>query len=158
LFYKNNRCIWDADANIVKACSSFYDDTPKTVCRKSGNYTISYEMKVYSTYQGYNPCFEAEGNDCPEIQGVYIKVCRKPKNIQSSTCRSRVEKEWRYFSHGLLSNNGIGDITGTPYIVGTYSITVQTVSEYIECDEYSLRTANIALRSTCNGDEDFVLT
>jgi hypothetical protein len=153
-------CIWDTAATEKKACNQFGYGGTKTVCRKSGNYKISYEMVVYSTFQGFNPCFEVEGNDCPELLGLYIKECnvslRRPK------CTERTELKWRFFSFGNRvasdGKDGIGKITGREYVPGTYEITTQTLTDSSTCDDDSLKTTTLILRSKCQGDEDFVLT
>jgi hypothetical protein len=141
----------------VKACAPFNDDATTTVCRKSGNYKISYEMKVYSTYGGYYPCYEVKDDVCPEVSGVYIKVCR------ASVCQERTERVWRYFSFGdkyPLNKNGVGDVVGRPYKVGTDTITAQTlyVPDYGCSSDDSVHTAKVILRSKCEGGEDYVLT
>jgi hypothetical protein len=153
-------CIWDTDAAVKKVCKSFSNEGTKTVCRKSGTYKISYEMIVYSTFQGFNPCFEVEGNDCPELTGLYIKLCNVTLKLRSK-CIEKMESKWRFFSFGnrVASNvtDGIGVIYGYDYLPGTYEITTQTITDSSSCDEDSLKTTTLILRSKCQGGEDFVL-
>ena len=153
--------VYNYDTTMI-VCAPYYDDIPKTICRSSASttYKIAYEMKVYSTYGGYNPCYE--GVDCPEVTGLYIEVCKLSTTTKPPSCKSRIEKVWRYFSYGNIVPNGntdgIGIITGRDYIPGIYNITTQTMTDSLECDTFSKRTTSFTLRNQCLGDEDFVLT
>ena len=154
-------CIWNADAGVRKACATFGGDGTTTVCRTSAaaKYKIAYEMVVYTTYGGYNPCFE-EGEDgavvdCPEVEGVYIKIC----NLATTKCTEKREMAWRYFFFGNreAASDGVGIITGRPYRPGTYEITHLTYTNN-GCDyDPTPTTSTLILRSSCQGDEDFVL-
>jgi hypothetical protein len=143
-------CIWNAAAGVKKACTEFYGGETKMVCRKYGRYKISYEMVAYSTYGGYNPCFENDGPDCPEIIGMYIKICDVAKTPPK--CSERTERKWRYFSFG----NQDDTIFGLTYTPGTYEVSYQTMTDDGCMGDYL--TSTVILRSSCQGDEDFVLT